>query len=70
MPLENYALSNTMQVKKAELEQKKSMLGDLERDLAERREHLNRTKEKARQLQNEATKTCGNPEGRSEERKG
>ena len=59
-----------MQVKKAELEQKKSMLGDLERDLAERREHLNRTKEKARKLQNEATKTCGNPEGRSEERKG
>ena len=46
------------------------MLGDLERDLAERREHLNRTKEKARKLQNEATKTCGNPEGRSEERKG
>ena len=69
MSLENYALSNTIRVKEAELEQKKNMLGDMERDLAEKREQLNRTKEKARQLQNEAKKTCGNPEGLSEEKK-
>ena len=67
MPLENYALSNTIQVKKAELEQKKSMLGDLERDLAERREHLNRTKDTTSEW---GYKDCGNPERRSEERKG
>ena len=64
-----YVLTNTIRVKETEFEQKKNMLGDMERDLAEKREQLNRTKEKARQLQNEAKKTCGNPEGLSEEKK-
>lgn len=69
MSLENYALTIQIREKETELANKKNMLGDLERDLSEKREQLNRTKERARQLQNEAKRTCGDPQGLSEEKK-
>lgn len=66
--LENYALSVQIGRKEAEIAEKSLQLVDLERELEEKKAQLNETREKAKQLQSVARRTCGDPGGLSAER--